>query len=134
MDNRDRDAYVALIHPASREFYAKNNPEIFEKRIHYVIGSKPPSHYNSYEIFITDVEDEKLYNKEMNAIRIMSRMAIFPVVPSKLLTIRVTEKTETEVTEFPRVIQTLSQHEGEWYVLWPTEYVAYVPSDELPAN
>lgn len=134
MDDRDRDAYVALIHPASRKFFAENNPEVFEKRIDHVIATKPPSQYDSYEIFITDIEQEKLYNKEMNAIRVMSRMAIFPVVPSKILTIRVTEKKETEESEFPRVIQALSQLNGEWYMLWPTEYVAYVPPDESQAN
>ena len=130
MNNKDRNAYVALIHPASKEYYEKNNPEIFEKRVGYVLSSKPLSQYSSYETVITDIENEQNYNKDKNAIRVWRRLAIFPVAPSKILTIRVTEKTETEVWESPRVTQALSQLNSKWYMIWPTEYIDYDPTDE----
>ncbi|MCU7921033.1 MAG: hypothetical protein KZQ95_22140 [Candidatus Thiodiazotropha sp. (ex Epidulcina cf. delphinae)] len=120
--------YESLIYPASLKFYKERDAKNYKRQMELRFKRKKPSQYNSYEISITDIINDKDSNKEEKRLRFYkNKWMKFPIEPEKRLNIVVKEgnvKAKGEWT-VPYMLQVLSKHNGKWYVVLPTEFIDF---------
>lgn len=126
IEENDTGKYEALIYPASLKFYKERDAAKYKSQMKLRFSRKKPSQYNSYEVTITDIENDKDSNLSEKRLRFYKdQWAIFPLIPEKRLNVIVKEgdvKTEGEWT-VPYSSQILSRHNGRWYIVFPGDIV-----------
>lgn len=126
IEEGDLKKYESLVYPASLKLQKERYGKMYKKQMDLRFKRKKPSQYNSYEITITEVVNDKDSNIEEKRLRFYeNKWAIFPVTPEKRLDIIVKDgdiKTEGEWT-VPYSSQVLSRENDTWYMVYPSEIV-----------
>ena len=118
--------YESLIYPASLKVHKERDLNKYKQQMELRFKRKKPSQYNSYEIKITDIKNNKDTNKEEKRLRFYkNKWMVFPITPHKRLNITVKEGDVKSKGEWklPYSSQLLSKYNGKWYVILPTEFV-----------
>jgi len=126
IEERDINKYESLIYPESLKSHKSLDPNKYKKITEIRFKRKKPSQYNSYEISITDIKNDKNSNKEEKRLRFYkNKWMKFPIVPEKRLNILVTEGDVKSTGEWtvPYMLQVLSKHNAKWYVVLPINFV-----------
>lgn len=119
------EKYESLIYPASLKVQKERSMKMYKKQMDLRFSRKKPSQYNSYEITIVDIandKDSKLAEKMLRFYK--NKWAIFPIMPEKRLNIIIKDgDIKTGEWTVPYSSQVLSKENGKWYVVYPSEII-----------
>lgn len=125
IEENDLEKYEGLIYPASLRLQKERSMEMYKKQMDLRFNRKKLSRYNSYEVSITDIVNDKDTDLDKRMLRFYKNMwAIFPVTPEKRLNITTTEgDASTGEWTTPYSSQVLAKEKGKWYVIYPDEII-----------
>ena len=119
------EKHESLIYPTSLKAQKERSMKMYNKQMDLRFSRKKPSQYNSYEIIITDIANDKDSKLSKRMLRFYkNKWAIFPITPEKRLNVMVKEgDIKTGEWTSPYTSQVLSKENGKWYVVYPSEII-----------
>ncbi len=123
IEESNLEKYESLIYPASLKLQKERSLEMYKKQMRLRFNRKKPSQYNSYEVNITDIVNDKDTDLSKRMLRFYeNKWAIFPVTPEKRLNITTTDgDIKKGQWTVPYSSQVLAREKGKWYVIYPSE-------------
>jgi len=107
METKNSKSLENLIHPSSKSISVVSG-------IQRLLKNPTPS---SYEVEHTDIENNPNYDNDIPGFRVGKELKVFPVAPSKMLLIYYKENGARKLL----MAQTIVKHNGQWFIVWPTE-------------
>lgn len=122
LEKNDIELFESLILPESLKISRGDDPVKHNRKIANIFKQKKPTEFDSYNVTITDIQEDKDYDSTNNSLYLFgNKRAIFPVKLEKRLTIFVKTGSADQDGEWttPHMTQVLSQYKGKWYMVWP---------------